>query len=254
MISCRSALSLIEPLLDSELDAARKADVEEHLRECPNCYVVFERLKRLNEDLRSPGLRYEAPERLRSEVMSGLRQAAGVAATPAPIRVSRRWPANSWAIAATALLAFSACWNLVLLRSQKSAGNDVTQQVVASHVRSMIGDHLLDIKSTDQHNVKPWFDGKLDYAPDVRDFAADGFPLIGGRVDYIDRRSVAALIYRHRQHVINLFVWPSSTAVRVPEAASGLSLVAWNKAGMAYFAISDLNRTELLRFADLYRR
>jgi anti-sigma factor RsiW len=118
----------------------------------------------------------------------------------------------------------------------------------------MIGDHLLDIKSTDQHNVKPWFDGKLDYAPDVRDFAADGFPLIGGRVDYIDRRSVAALIYRHRQHVINLFVWPSSTAVRVPEAASGFSLVAWNKAGMAYFAISDLNRTELLRFADLYRR
>jgi anti-sigma factor RsiW len=159
-------------------------------------------------------------------------------------------------MAATMLLAISVGWNVMLMRSQKNAssGTEVAREIVASHVRSLIGDHLLDVPSTDQHNVKPWFNGKLDYSPDVKDFATAGFPLIGGRVDYIDHRPVAALVYKRRQHVINLFVWPSESPLATPEAVSGFNMDVWNKAGMEYCAISDVNRQELHQFAELYKQ
>ena len=125
---------------------------------------------------------------------------------------------------------------------------DVAQEIVSSHVRSLIGTHLLDVPSTDQHNVKPWFNGKLDYAPDVKDFVAEGFALAGGRVDYIDHRPVAALVYKRREHVINLFEWPSGSALSSPSGVNGFNLVAWNRAGMDYWAVSDLNAGELGQF------
>lgn len=243
MITCKTALSLVEPYLDGELDASQKTQVEQHLNECPACVLFHRRLSSLRMDLRTLAPRYEAPEHLRSRVLSQLRQAAG--ARPA-------WRSSAWAIAATVLLAVSAGWNVMLFRSAGNAGSEVAQEIVSSHVRSLIGNHLLDEPSTDQHNVKPWFGGKLDYSPDVRDFATADFPLIGGRVDYIDHRPVAALVYKRRQHVINLFVWPSGAAVEAPAAVSGFNLVAWNKAGMNYCAISDLNRAELRQFANLY--
>jgi anti-sigma factor RsiW len=250
MITCRSALSLIEPYIDGELDAAQKADVERHLNECPNCELVHRRLSGLGTDLRTLAPRYEASDLLRARVLSGVRKAAATK----PRRAFIPWPSGAWAIAATVLLAVSAGWNVMLLRSQRNPAAEVAQEIVSSHVRSLIGDHLLDVPSTDQHNVKPWFNGKLDYAPDVKDFAAAGFPLIGGRVDYIGHRPVAALVYKRRQHAINLFVWPSGGPLSMPEAASGFHLVAWTAAGMNYCAISDLNPPELRQFTDLYRR
>jgi mycothiol system anti-sigma-R factor len=248
-MTCQSVRSLIEPYLDGELDAAQHAEIERHLSECPNCEATHGRLSDLRSDLRTLAPRYSAPGDLRARILSSVRKSAGAARGP----VLLRRPGARWAMA-TVLLTASLGWNLVLLRSQKGAANEVAQEIVSSHVRSLIGDHLLDVPSTDQHNVKPWFNGKLDYSPDVRDFAEAGFPLIGGRVDYIDRRPIAALVYRRRQHVINLFVWPSASPVAAPAAENGFHLMAWNNAGMNYCAISDLNEAELRQFTDLYRR
>jgi anti-sigma factor RsiW len=251
MITCKSAISLIEPYLDGELDASQKAEVEAHLSECANCPAIYTRLSKLGTDVRTLAPRYAAPEHLQSRVLSAVRKEARVKP------VWRLRPAKAWAMAATLLLAVSVGWNAMLLRSQRNTtGNtssEVAQEIVSSHVRSLIGAHLLDVPSTEQHTVKPWFNGKLDYAPDVKDFAAAGFPLIGGRVDYIDHRPVAALVYKRREHVINLFVWPSSSPLTAPAAVNGFNLVTWNNAGMNYCAISDLNQAELRQFAELYK-
>ena len=247
-MTCKSAAGLIEAYLDGELDAAQKAEVERHLSECGDCGLVYERLSNLRNDLRTFAPRYDASDELRNRVLRGLRQEVR------PVPVSSVWNGGRWwAMAATALLAVSVGWNVILLRSRSHSGDEVAQEIVSSHVRSLIGDHLLDVPSTDQHNVKPWFNGKLDYAPDVKDFATAGFPLAGGRVDYLDHKPVAALVYRRRQHVINLFVWPSGERLAAPEAVSGFNLVVWSSAGMNYCAISDLNAQELRQFADLYR-
>jgi anti-sigma factor RsiW len=247
MITCKSALSLLEPYLDGELDAAQKAEVEAHLNQCASCTAAYRRLSELGTDLRTLQPRYTAPEHLQKRVLSAVRKEA---------RGRQGWrlrPSNAWAIAASVLLAVSLGWNVKLLQSPKNPATELAQEIVSSHVRSLIGAHLLDVPSTEQHTVKPWFNGKLDYAPDVKDFAAAGFPLIGGRVDYIDRRPVAALIYKRREHVINLFVWPSNSPLAAPESVNGFNLVAWNKAGMNYCAISDLNEAELRQFAGLYQ-
>lgn len=247
-MTCKSARPFLEPYLDGELDAAQKADIERHLSECPECATSHRQLSSLQNDLRTFGPRYDAPEHLRSRVLSSVRKAAVTPIRPA----ARSFSATAWALAATVLLAVSVGWNVLLLRSQKTGG--VAQEIVSSHVRSLIGNHLLDVPSTDQHNVKPWFNGKLDYAPDVRDFAANGFPLAGGRVDYIDHKPVAALVYKRRQHVINLFIWPSASPLATPDGVNGFNLVAWSRTGMNYCSISDLNEAELQQFADLYQR
>ncbi len=244
-MTCKSALALIEPYIDGELDAAQAAEMRQHLDECQDCALAHRRLARLSTALRTLAPRYAAPEALRSRILQRVGRQ--------PVEIPRRNALTSWAIAATVLLGISAGWNVMQLQSRKNAGDAVVQEIVSSHVRSLIGDHLLDVPSTDQHNVKPWFNGRLDYAPDVKDFAAEGFALIGGRVDYLDHRPVAALVYKRRQHVINLFVWPSASKLSAPDAFSGFNLVIWSQAGMQYCAISDMNEAELRQFADLYR-
>ena len=246
-MTCEQARPLIEPYLDGELNASQKAEVERHLAGCSGCAAAESRLRRLQSELRTLARRYDASELLLARVRNGLR-AESAATTVTTVR-ARVYEVNAWAIAATVLLAVSLGWNVVQLRSRA----DITQEIVSSHVRSLIGNHLLDVQSTDQHNVKPWFNGKLDYAPDVKDFATDGFPLVGGRVDYIDHRAIAALVYKRREHVINLFVWPSGTPLTSPSGVNGFNLVTWDRAGMDYCAISDLNETELRQFASLYR-
>jgi anti-sigma factor RsiW len=246
-MTCATAHSLLESYIDGELDASQKAEVARHLNECEECSRMHNRLRNLGTELRASAPRYEAPAHLRTRILADVRSAA---------RPKSTWSwilPNSWAIAATVLLAVSLGWNVRQFRSGKNSSEEIAREIVSSHVRSLIGEHLLDIPSTDQHNVKPWFNGKLDYSPDVKDFATAGFPLIGGRVDYIDRKPIAALIYKRRQHVINLFVWPSGSPLTPPPAESGFNLQAWSKAGMNYCAISDLNPEELRQFVDLYR-
>jgi anti-sigma factor RsiW len=248
-MTCKSALLFIEPYLDGELDASQQVEVERHLNECESCAAAHQRLISLRNDLRTLAPRYEVPDRLRGRILTGVRQAAGSGQASGLLQGKMNW----WALAATVLLTVSAGWSVMLMQSRRNAPGEVAQEIVSSHIRSLMGDHLLDVPSTDQHTVKPWFNGKLDYAPDVKDFAAAGFPLIGGRVDYIDRRPVAVLVYKRRQHVINLFIWPAATSVATPKSDNGFNLLSWNQSGMNFCAISDLGDEELQQFADLYR-
>jgi anti-sigma factor RsiW len=167
-----------------------------------------------------------------------------------------RGPWRWLAIAAALLLAVSAAWNVALFRSRSSGADLIAESVLSSHVRSLMGAHLLDVPSSDRHTVKPWFNGKLDFSPDVRNFAAQGFPLIGGRIDYVGGRPVAALVYQRRQHIINLFTWPSSAAAGGESEVThnGYHVLHWNSAGMAWWTVSDLNAGELRQFENLYRQ
>jgi len=151
------------------------------------------------------------------------------------------------------LLAVSLAWNLSRLQPRTPERDMIAQNILYSHVRSLIGTHLLDVTSTDQHTVKPWFNGRLDFSPEVKDFASQGFPLIGGRIEYVFDRSVAALIYRRRQHVINLFTWPStsSDARESHFARNGYNVVQWSDATMTYWAVSDIAPSEVRQFQEL---
>ncbi len=148
--------------------------------------------------------------------------------------------------------AIAACLAFLLL----PAGADPDAELVADHIRALQPGHLTDVLSTDQHTVKPWFDGRIDYAPPVRDFAAQGFPLIGGRLDYIRDRPVAALVYRRDKHLIDLYVWPEQGAASAPtlDARNGYNVVRWSEGGMAFRAVSDVEAGQLEDFAELWRR
>ena len=191
---------------------------------------------------------YRAPDALRARVRASLRAGAREERRP----MLWRWGAMGAAFAATVAVT----WNLALLEARNDEGERVASEVESAHVRSlMVASHLNDVASTDQHTVKPWFEGKLDFAPHVEDPAASGFALIGGRLDYLDGRPVAALTYRHRLHVVNLFEWPAPKAAAASEptamSRNGYVLVHWRRGGLEYWAVSDIERADLLQFARL---
>jgi anti-sigma factor RsiW len=202
----------------------------QHLLSCQSCI------------LRTHARYYEAPPGLEAKIRQSLR---GENSTPAPWR---------WlAIAASVLLAASLTWNLVLLQSRVAPRQLLAANVLSAHLRSLAGTHLLDVPSSDQHTVKPWFNGKLDFAPAVKDL--EGFPLLGGRLEYLEGHPAAALIYGRRQHIINLFTWPSATpTAEFSETRNGYNLQSWSADGMAFWAASDLKQAELRQFVTLFRR
>ena len=170
-----------------------------------------------------------------------------------PVRSRVAWVLGSAAACLALLLSFE-----LGLRSARDREEEaLLQEVLSGHVRSLMVDHLSDVASTDQHTVKPWFLGKLDYAPTVADFSSDGFPLVGGRLDFVGSRPVAVLIYRANQHVLNLFQWPTSDgALREPRFLTrrGFQVFTWQRDSMVFWVVSDVNAGELQRFAQLWNR
>ena len=245
---CQEAHKLIHPYLDGELDLVRSLEIEAHLKDCQMCAQAYDELRSLQSAVSATALRFEPPAALRNRIRSALRDESKV--TNRSFRLSRRWMIPAVSFAALVIIA----WVLIALLSRPSTSDLMAQEIVSSHVRSLMEKHLTDVPSSDQHTVKPWFDGRLDFSPPVKDLAAAGFNLVGGRLDYIGNRPVAALVYQHRQHYINVFVWPSTAASDVSGKAlvrQGYNLINWSNAGMNYWAISDLNLADLQQFVQL---
>ncbi len=253
-MSCELPRTMIHGYLDGELDAVRAAEFERHLEQCPECVTALESQESLRSSLQRAELYEKAPAELRQKVLSSLRPAAG----PIPFVAPRRRAAVAqWlAIAAVLLLLLYSGWRLFPGLGQKNNQTALAAQIVDAHLRSLEPGHLTDVISTDQHTVKPWFDGKLDFAPPVQDFAADGFPLTGGRLDVVGGRTVAALVYGRRKHFVNVFIWPSSSPDAPPSsgAQQGYHWVTWQKNGMAYWAVSDTAAADLDELQRLLSR
>ncbi len=253
-MDCQEARRLLHAYVDGELDLVRQMEIETHLKACRACTAAYEEHRALQSALRGAGLRYRTPAQLEARV----RAAVGAARTHAPREMPRRvvWGSPLGWLAAAAAIVLVVFLGWKILPSWRPGNEQLASEVVAGHVRSLLASHLLDVPSTDQHTVKPWFAGKLDFSPPVGDFKEQGFELVGGRLDYLDGRAIAALVYRRRQHTINLFVWPAQTSAQEDEEASsrqGYNLIHWKQAGMNFWAVSDLNAAELAQFAGLVR-
>jgi len=229
-MNCREAGELLNASHDRELDLVRSVDLEAHLRECAACSADLRRREALRSVIVKQAPYYDAPLGLRKKL-------AGSLAPREPWFA--RWPA----LAAACLVLALAIWRV----APPPGSGAIAKEVVSAHVRSLLAEHLMDVPSSDRHTVKPWFAGKLDFAPQVEDLSAAGFTLAGGRLDYLDGRTVAALIYRRRQHTVNVFTWPAGRSDEAPrrESVEGFNLVHWVRHGMNWWAVSDLGAEEL---------
>jgi anti-sigma factor RsiW len=251
MTACLDWQDRLQALIDGELDAAHAAEVEAHVAGCAVCAGARDDALALRSRLRGEGVRAQAPDRL----LARLDAAVSAATTPVPVRrptAAGRFERAFWGLGGAGA-AIAACAVLAVTAVPVLQTADLEHQLVASHVRSQLAGHLIDVATSDQHVVKPWFGGKIDFSPPVVDLAAQGFPIVGGRLDYIDGRTVAAIIYRRGRHVINLFVWPDSKPLGPDEAklADGYTLLHWTRAGMTFWAVSDVNETDLQAFRRL---
>ena len=239
---------LLHAYADDELDLVNVRKIEQHLRACDECRRIEEQIRALRDALNNDAPAYRAPARLRRNIRAALRREAKA--------TERNF--SPWFMFATGAAFALILFAFVFFQTNRaSRGNAIADQVVDNHVRSLLAAHLVDVASSDQHTVKPWFDGKIDFAPVVRDFSADGFPLVGGRLDYLDGRTVVALVYKRKKHPINLFVTPASGKGNTsPTLASrrGYNVFSWTNTEMKYWAVSDLNQAELRQFTQLVER
>jgi anti-sigma factor RsiW len=246
-MNCQQAKPLIGPYADGELEAVAILELEKHIHDCPACALEWRNLQSLKKALKQDALYFTAPTELRRRIEAEL---------PSPRRAVPRRSVWNWNWLTTATSgAFAVCLALLLLVAQTrpSSEQQLEQEIVSGHVRSLLGSHVLDVASTDQHTVKPWFNGKVDFSPPVKDLAAEGFPLTGGRLDYLGGRTVAALVFQRNKHIINLFVWPAKEPDSKPSPAKpsqGYHLIHWANAGMSFWVVSDLNEKELMEFAQ----
>jgi anti-sigma factor RsiW len=250
-MTCEESVRLLPAYSDAELDLVHTLEVEDHLRACPACAAAVKGDHDLRAALNRSSLRYEAPASLAQRVRADIRKA---------MPEESRMPAGAWQwrwAAATAALALCAVIAWKFIPSQPTpAPTSLADEAIAEHIRSLMPGHLSDVESTDQHTVKPWFDGRLDFSPPVENFAAQDFPLLGGRLDYLGHRPAAALVYGHRKHIINVFIVPAPAEPDRAEthtASQGYNAFSWTRGGMSYWAVSDLNPAELGEFARLLR-
>ena len=244
-MKCDEAEILLQALIDGELDAGHARDVENHVADCPHCTALLRDYRAISKAIAESGASYKAPLELRRRIEAALPQPRQVQSRRAVLRGFAMGSAVS-ALAATGLVA-------IVLRHDDV--ERIQSEVVSAHLRSLQAGHLTDVISTDQHTVKPWFNGKLDVSPPVIDLTAEGFTLIGGRLDYVDARAIGAVVYRRRQHVINLFVSQTASTERRPakvETLQGFNIRRWSDRGLNYWAVSDLARDELADFGEKF--
>jgi anti-sigma factor RsiW len=249
-MTCTETQVFIDAFIDGELDLARSIELERHLESCPSCSALFQSQKAAHSALGDPALRHTASAALRKSVHGAL--AAAESEEARRTRSKSAWFRWQWPAAAAGVLAGVVA--LIFVLRLPPAADPLERELVDSHIRSLMPNHLMDVISTDQHTVKPWFAGKIDFSPPVKDLAADGFPLIGGRVDYIDQHSAATMVYKRNQHVINVFVWPVAGREDIAprtRADQGYNLIEVVHEGMEYWAVSDLNPAELRQLTDL---
>jgi anti-sigma factor RsiW len=245
-MNCEDARQLIAAYSDGELDLVRSLEVEEHLRGCDSCVSARENLRALKEAAHSAY--FPAPAGLRESVLAAVRASDFIPQNVVTRRAPRFWMTTGLALAAGILLGFFAGQ----IRIRDTSEQTLLAALTDSHVRSLMGTHLTDVISSDQHTVRPWFEGKLDFAPPVPDLSGQGFPLVGGRIEYIDGRSMAALVYERRKHFINLFVWPAPVGkeeAKGERPQRGYNIVRWHAAGMNYWAVSEIAEDDLRKFA-----
>ena len=241
-MDCKAAHELVPLYFDGELDRTTARELEAHLDDCAECRDALVALDALRRALREDAPRHAAPRELRARVEAELGQHR--------LRTPRRMPRPWLALAASTALAFLAGGGAVLLWQQQAAP-PIAHDLFESHWRALAAASPVDVVSTDRHTVKPWFAGRVDFSPPVIDTSAAGFTLVGGRLDYVGGRAVAAIVYRRRLHVINLFIWPDNGAGAETEARDGYNVRRWHANGMAHSAVSDLNQAELGQFEAL---
>jgi anti-sigma factor RsiW len=247
-LNCQETGLLIHALADGELDLVKSIEIEEHLQECRSCAQAQKEIRHLRSLMKDQSLSFTPTPNFEKRLRSAVRREAKEESKP----YSSWW---RWSMAAASLVVVGlAVWALFVILDRPASDAVIAQEVVSSHVRSLMAQHLTDVPSSDQHTVKPWFDGKLDFSPPVKDLGQEGFVLNGGRLDYIDNRPVAAIVYQRRQHLINVFVWPANSNSKSTAQASvhqGYNLIRWTNSGMEWWAISDLNLAELQQFVQL---
>ena len=269
-MNCQEIADLMDGYLDGELDALTSQKIEQHLRGCPKCEQAYEMETAMAHAISQAAPYYKAPPELRERIQVSLREAIGAPTSrgaagewPLPVRrpeAVRRgvffdMPWNWLGLAAAIVLAAIIASSLLPRLRQPASDQFLATQLIASHVRSLMAAHLTDVASSDQHTVKPWLDTKLDFAPPVVDLSNEGFPLVGGRLDYLDNRPVAALVYGRRKHFINLFVWPAaSDTAKTPKTITreGYQLLHWADSDFNYWAVSDVNINDLQLFKQQF--
>ncbi|HEV2970400.1 MAG TPA: anti-sigma factor [Pirellulales bacterium] len=261
-MECEETRNLIHAYLDGELDLVHSLEIDRHLESCQACADLAQRTEAVRTAVQSHAPRFAAP----AELIERLRDLSSDA--PSPVRVERRARPYRWealASAAVVIAVMAVGWSLMHAAPGESATDRMAMELYSNHIRSLMpeGEHLMDVASTDKHTVKPWFAGKIDFSPRVEDLKEEGFPLTGGRLDLLDGRPVAALVYKHgpeaSPHIINLFIQPLAD---VPAAADeprtdsyqGYRLISWRDSAMRYWAVSDLNREELDQFVGLLKQ
>jgi len=259
-MQCERVRELLSPYLDGELSAEERRAVAAHLGECHSCSAQLSDFRRVGQTLAEAGPE-PVPKALTARVRSNLARVAHAEPTPISALIQKPLAGASSVrrgvlrqaavIAAACVLSAVATW---LATSNLAQQHRLEQDVLAAHVRSLLQDSPIQVASSDAHTVKPWFAGRIDFSPEVKDLASEGFPLVGGRLDYVGGRRVGAVVYKRRLHVVNVFMWPSAGAGDVAPrlmTRNGYNLLTWSRGGVDYWAASDLNAGDLAQLQAL---
>jgi anti-sigma factor RsiW len=260
-MTCDELHQQLDPFFDNELGLAEAQKVQEHIEQCAACEEAYAARLAVRQALQKPEVRFATPDDLRSQIQFELSKQ--VRSADRRIRLLPAFQFPNWLLPSFAgAAAVLAVWfGLNIFRTENRSSNGllatVTAQLVSDHMRSLLPDHLIDVVSTDQHTVKPWFAGKLSFSPPVFDLSNQGFKLIGGRLDYLGNQEIAAVVFQHEHHYINLFVWPKNESMSPPGTLvqkEGFNIIGWEANGLTMCAITDAAPDTLKTFVELQKK